>query len=80
MKPYTVTQIADAAKNNPVESQKARELAYRLGNLRGDLWNKFGGVQAWGEKPDGHHQRSDNCHGRVTGKHTTDRDVIHRHD
>jgi hypothetical protein len=24
-----------------------------LGDLRGDLWNKFGGVQAWGVKADG---------------------------
>jgi IS605 OrfB family transposase len=53
MKTYTVTQIADAAKNAPEEIQKARELAYRLGELRGDLWNKFGGVQAWGVKADG---------------------------
>lgn len=52
MNTYTVTQIADATKNNPVESQKARELAYRLGNLRKDLWNKLGGVQAWGVKSD----------------------------
>ena len=53
MDTYTVTQIADAAKNAPEEIQKARELAYRLGDLRGDLWNKFGGVQAWGVKADG---------------------------
>ena len=52
MDTYTVTQIADAAKNDPEDIQKARELAYRLGDLRCDLWNKFGGVQAWGEKPD----------------------------
>jgi hypothetical protein len=52
MNTYTVTQIADAAKNAPEEIQKARELAYRLGDLRGDLWNKFGGVQAWGVKSD----------------------------
>lgn len=52
MTTYTVTQVADAAKNDAIEIQKARELAYRLGELRGDLWNKFGGVQAWGEKPD----------------------------
>lgn len=52
MNTYTVTQIADAAKNEPVEIQKARELAYRLGYLRKDLWNKLGGIQAWGEKPD----------------------------
>lgn len=48
MKTYTVTRIADAAKNDSVEIQKARELAYRLGQLRKDLWNKFGGTQAWG--------------------------------
>jgi hypothetical protein len=48
MKTYTVTQIADAAKNDAEAIQKARELAYRLGGLRCDLWNKFGGVQAWG--------------------------------
>ncbi len=53
MNTYTVTQIANAAKNDPVEVQKARELAYRLGDLRCDLWNKFGGVQAWGVKADG---------------------------
>lgn len=53
MNTYTVTQIADAAKNTPEDSLKARELAYRLGALRGDLWNKFGGVQAWGVKADG---------------------------
>lgn len=52
MKTYTVTQIAAAAKNDPVAIQKARELAYRLGKLRRDLWNKFGGIQAWGAKPD----------------------------
>ena len=50
MKTYTVTQIANAAKNDSVEIQKARELAYRLGKLRQDLWNKFGGTQAWGAK------------------------------
>jgi IS605 OrfB family transposase len=52
MNTYTVTHIADAAKNDPVEIQKACELAYRLGSLRKDLWNKFGGMQAWGVKPD----------------------------
>jgi IS605 OrfB family transposase len=52
MNTYTVTQIAGAAKNNPVESQKARQLAYRLGHLRKDLWNKWGGVQAWRVKSD----------------------------
>lgn len=51
MTPYIITQIADADKNNPVEMQKARELAYRLGVLRKDLWNQFGGIQAWGRKP-----------------------------
>ncbi|MEY3761026.1 MAG: hypothetical protein RIR39_2517, partial [Pseudomonadota bacterium] len=53
MKTYTVTQIANAAKNTDEDIQKARELAYRLGELRGDLWNKFGGVQAWGVKAAG---------------------------
>jgi IS605 OrfB family transposase len=48
MKTYIVTQIADAAKNDSEEIKKARELAYRLGHLRQDLWNKFGGTQAWG--------------------------------
>ena len=52
MNTFTVTQIAEASKNNAEDIQKARELAYRLGVLRGDLWNKFGGVQAWGEKSD----------------------------
>jgi IS605 OrfB family transposase len=52
MNNYIVTQIADAAKNEASEIQKARELAYRLGYLRKELWNKFGGVQAWGIKPD----------------------------
>ncbi len=52
MNSYTVTQISDAAKNEATEIQKARALAYRLGGLRKDLWNKFGGVQAWGAKPD----------------------------
>ena len=52
MNSYTVTQIADAAKNDTTEIHKARCLAYRLGKLRKELWNKFGGVQAWGAKPD----------------------------
>ena len=45
LKTYTITQIAGAAKNDTVELQKARELAFRLGELRKDLWNKYGGVQ-----------------------------------
>ncbi len=52
MKTYIVTQIADAASNDAQEIQNARELAYRLGRLRTDLWNKYGGIQAWGIKPD----------------------------
>lgn len=47
---YTVTAIADAATNDLVEIEKARAVAMRLGLLRKDLWSKFGGVQAWGEK------------------------------
>jgi hypothetical protein len=46
MNTYTVTQIANAAKNAHEEIQKACELAYRLSELRTDLWNKFGGVRA----------------------------------
>ena len=45
LKTYTITRIAGAAKNDTVELQKARELAFRLGELRKDLWNKYGGVQ-----------------------------------
>jgi hypothetical protein len=52
MNSYTVTQIADGAKNEAAEMHKARDLAYRLGKLRKEMWNKFGGVQAWGAKPD----------------------------
>ena len=52
LKTYTITRIAGAAKNDTVELQKARELAFRLGELRKDLWNKYGGVQAWGANPD----------------------------
>jgi len=44
MNTYTVTHTSIAAKNDFEEIQKVRELAYRLGDLRGDLWNKFGGV------------------------------------
>lgn len=48
---YTVTRIAPEALNTVEDLQKARELALRLGALRKDLWNRFGGIQAWGEKP-----------------------------
>ncbi|MEY3807159.1 MAG: hypothetical protein RI893_135 [Pseudomonadota bacterium] len=49
---YTVTRMAHEANNTPEYLQKARELALRLGELRKDLWNKYGGVQAWGTNPD----------------------------
>ena len=43
MNTYTVTQIADAAKNDPEEIQKARELAYRLtyGVIYGTSWAAY---------------------------------------
>ncbi len=42
---YTVTRIADCVGDTPEGLMK---LAQALGNLRSELWNKYGSLQAWG--------------------------------
>ena len=48
MSTYTVTAIAPIARGQATELEKARAVAMRLGALRKDIWNKYGGLQAWG--------------------------------
>ncbi|MUG96307.1 hypothetical protein F7734_29795 [Scytonema sp. UIC 10036] len=42
---YTVTRIAYSVGEIPFE---LINLAQALGNLRSELWNKYGSLQAWG--------------------------------
>ena len=45
-----VTRIAPATRRNPVSAlEAAQAVAARLGVLRAELWNQYGGLQAWGK-------------------------------
>lgn len=45
---YCVTRIIYGSDINKGKFDKVKELALRCGNLRQDLWNKYGSLQAWG--------------------------------
>ena len=49
---YCVTWQAKGFNNRAEELAKGIEIARRLGKLRQDIWNKYGSLQAWGQKSD----------------------------
>ncbi len=49
---YCVTWQAKGFNNRASELAKGLEIANRLGKLRQDIWNKYGSLQAWGQKSD----------------------------
>ncbi len=49
---YCVTRLAKGFENQALELAKGIEIARRLGKLRQDIWNKYGSLQAWGQKSD----------------------------
>ena len=49
---YCVTRLAKGFNNQASELAKGIEIAGSLGKLRQDIWNKYGSLQAWGQKSD----------------------------
>ena len=49
---YCVTRQAKDFNNKASELAKGIEIAGSLGRLRQDIWNKYGSLQAWGQKSD----------------------------
>ena len=49
---YCVTWQAKGYKNDKLQLAKGILIANRLGKLRQDIWNKYGSLQAWGQKSD----------------------------
>jgi biotin operon repressor len=49
---YCVTWQAKGFDGSAQKLTKGIEIARRLGKLRQDIWNKYGSLQAWGQKSD----------------------------
>ncbi len=47
---YCVTWLALGYKNNETHLKNGISIANRLGKLRKDIWDKYGSLQAWGQK------------------------------
>ena len=49
---YCVTWQAKGYRNDSLQQNNGITIAHRLGKLRRDIWNKYGSLQAWGQKSD----------------------------